>query len=265
MEKGSVWTPWQHALAILGLVIWSIFWMDRIESVTHIPGTTAATFSTVESVIVSTGVTNDDDPKRHTKKGQEKERQNIPLNIRSKELKVSIDQKIHHSADLLPADILTGDAGDAPDPNPQLLQDPHPDLSVFADYPRRTVLATGYTAGRESTGKDVGHPEYGMTYSGVKVRRDHFSTIAADLNVFPLGTILYIPDYGYGVVADTGSKVKGEHIDLYFPTIEEVYRQWGKKTVEVIEIEKGKGQVTEAMMDALNSAVIRPEDADKHP
>ncbi|MDY0324159.1 MAG: hypothetical protein RBR24_09150, partial [Candidatus Carbobacillus sp.] len=47
-------------------------------------------------------------------------------------------------------------------------------------------------------------------------------------------------------------------IDLYFPTVEDVYQQWGKKTVDVIVIEKGKGEVTEAMLDALNSTVVRP-------
>ncbi|MBR2569822.1 MAG: hypothetical protein IKE34_11645, partial [Paenibacillus sp.] len=55
------------------------------------------------------------------------------------------------------------------------------------------VTATGYTAGEESTGKRPGHPAYGITYSGVKVKRGYVSTVAADLAVFPLGSILYIP------------------------------------------------------------------------
>src|SRR5690606_24522080 len=82
-------------------------------------------------------------------------------------------------------------------------------------YEKFEVEATGYTAGPESTGKDIGHPQYGITYSGVKVRRAHVSTIAADPDVFPIGSVLYIPDYGYGVVADTGSAIKGHKIDLY--------------------------------------------------
>src|SRR5699024_8699756 len=69
----------------------------------------------------------------------------------------------------------------------------------FSDYPTSTVVATRYTAGHESTGKTEGHPDYGITYSGVEVKRDLYSTIAADLDTFPIGTILYIPDYGYGV------------------------------------------------------------------
>lgn len=119
-------------------------------------------------------------------------------------------------------------------------------------YPRVEVIATGYYAGIESTGKTPSHPAYGITYSGVKVRRDHVSTIAADPRVFPLGTILYIPGYGYGVVADTGSAIKGHIIDLYFETKEDVYKHWGKKKVQVYIIREGDGRVTEEMMNDLN-------------
>ncbi|MDF2924285.1 MAG: hypothetical protein K0R57_3199 [Paenibacillaceae bacterium] len=114
------------------------------------------------------------------------------------------------------------------------------------------VIATGYTAGQESTGKSPGHPEYGVTYSGVKVRKDDFSTIAADPKVFPLGTIMYVPGYGFGVVADTGGAIKGHKIDLYFATRQQVYEQWGKRKVRVYILRKGDGRVTEAMLNQLN-------------
>ncbi|WP_438431770.1 3D domain-containing protein [Gorillibacterium sp. sgz500922] len=117
------------------------------------------------------------------------------------------------------------------------------------------VVATGYYAGPESTGKSPGHPEYGITYSGVRVRKGLFSTVAADPSVFPLGTILYIPGYGYGVVADTGSAIKGKKLDLYFETKRQVYERWGKKKVKVSVLRRGDGQVTEAMLDRLNGIV----------
>lgn len=126
------------------------------------------------------------------------------------------------------------------------------DAIDFERYPSKKVLATGYTAGVESTGKTKGHPGYGITYSGVQVKRDLYSTIAADLSVFPLGTILYIPDYGYGVVADIGGAIKGNKIDLYFDTVEEVYAEWGKQEVEVYIIEEGEGHITEEELVALN-------------
>lgn len=119
------------------------------------------------------------------------------------------------------------------------------------------VVATGYTAGAESTGKEPGHPEYGITYSGVKVRRDYVSTIAADLSIFPLGSILYIPGYGYGIVSDIGSKIKGKKLDLFFHTTKQVYGQWGKKEVEVKLIKRGNGKVSEQMLDELNAAVFK--------
>ncbi|MEN1969790.1 3D domain-containing protein [Lentibacillus sp. N15] len=119
-------------------------------------------------------------------------------------------------------------------------------------YPTATVLATGYTAGMESTGKSPDHPGYGITYSGVKVQRDLYSTIAADLNVYPVGTIMYIPDYGYGVVADKGAAINGHEIDLYYPTVDDVYNKWGKKEVEVYIVKMGDGTLSEEQFKEWN-------------
>lgn len=136
-----------------------------------------------------------------------------------------------------------------------------PELAA-AGYRRRPepirtmkVTATGYTAGEESTGKKPGHPQYGITFSGVKVRRAEVSTVAADTSVLPIGTLLYIPGYGYGVVADTGSAIKGKHIDLYFDTIRQVYREWGKKTVNIQVMKLGEGHLSQSEFNALNRAV----------
>lgn len=132
----------------------------------------------------------------------------------------------------------------------------HPS-SVAAEEPTSPavqVVATGYTAGVESTGKRPGHPQYGITFSGVKVRRDYVSTIAADPKVFPIGTLLFIPGYGYGVVADTGSAIKGNKIDLYFETIGQVFEEWGKQTIEVEVIRIGNGKLSEAWLEDINRA-----------
>ncbi|WP_405054368.1 3D domain-containing protein [Tepidibacillus marianensis] len=122
----------------------------------------------------------------------------------------------------------------------------------LSKYEKVHVVATGYTAGKESTGKDQSHPQYGITYSGVRVSRGDFSTIAADLKVFPIGTVLYIPGYGYGVVADKGSAIKGNKLDLYFETVKEVYTKWGKKELDVYVIKKGNGNLTEQVMKEYN-------------
>src|SRR5690625_1627116 len=119
-------------------------------------------------------------------------------------------------------------------------------------YPQEKVMATGYTAGFESTGKTPDHPEYGITFSGVEVKRDLYSTIAADLNIYPIGTIMFIPDYGYGVVADKGSAITGNKIDLYYETVDDVYNEWGKKEVDVYIIKRGDGQFTADELVKLN-------------
>lgn len=126
------------------------------------------------------------------------------------------------------------------------------DAIDWTKYPKKTVVATGYTAGYESTGKHPTHPEYGITYSGVKVKRDLFSTVAADLSVFPIGTILFIPGYGYGVVADKGGAIRGNKLDLYYETVHDVYRSWGKKKLDVYIVAKGTGRLTEEQLTTLN-------------
>jgi 3D (Asp-Asp-Asp) domain-containing protein len=122
----------------------------------------------------------------------------------------------------------------------------------FSKYPVTEVIATGYTAGYESTGKHPDDPSYGITYSGVKVKRDLYSTIAADITIFPVGTILFIPEYGYGVVADTGSAIKGNKLDLYYDTVQDVFTNWGKKTVNVYIVKKGDGTLSEELLTSLN-------------
>ena len=69
----------------------------------------------------------------------------------------------------------------------------------------------------------------GQTASGVMARP---GTIAADTQLYPFGTILYIEGYGYGRVEDRGGAIKGKHIDLYFRTHHQAMR-WGKQTKSV--------------------------------
>nr|WP_262495618.1 3D domain-containing protein [Paenibacillus sp. B2(2019)] len=147
----------------------------------------------------------------------------------------------------------SGGTGSSKLPNSVPVAAPAPDQIITS----MKVMATGYTAGYESTGKTSKHPEYGVTYSGVKVRRDKntVSTIAADPKVIPLGSILYIPGYGYGIVADTGSAIKGRKIDLYFATTKQVYKEWGKKSVVVQLIKRGNGTCTEVMLKKLTQAI----------
>ncbi|WP_332695724.1 3D domain-containing protein [Halalkalibacter lacteus] len=126
------------------------------------------------------------------------------------------------------------------------------DAVDWSQYPSQKVIATGYTAGYESTGKNPDHPGYGITFSGVQVKRDLYSTIAADPSVYPIGSILFIPGYGYGVVADTGSAIQGKKIDLYYETVTDVFDDWGKQEVEVYLVKSGNGSLSEEDLMKLN-------------
>ena len=56
--------------------------------------------------------------------------------------------------------------------------------------------------------------------------------VAVDPSVIPLGTRMTVPGYGEGVAADTGGAVKGNIIDLWFPTREQALA-WGVRTVTI--------------------------------
>ena len=87
------------------------------------------------------------------------------------------------------------------------------------------VIVTGYC----SCPKCCGAGANGLTATGTKAQ---LGTIAADPSVFPYGTQLDVPGYGEGVVEDTGSRVKGYRIDVWFPTHAEA-KAWGSKEMFV--------------------------------
>ena len=78
--------------------------------------------------------------------------------------------------------------------------------------------------------------EDGATASGKMARRGR---VAADWDFFPPGTRIYVPGYGEAVVADRGSDVQGNQIDLFMDSYDEA-RRWGVRNIEVYVIEMGK-------------------------
>jgi len=74
--------------------------------------------------------------------------------------------------------------------------------------------------------------QIGITSDGTKAKH---GTIAADISIYPYGTKMKVPGYGWGVVHDTGSAIKGNRIDLFFSTHEEALK-WGRKTIIVTVI-----------------------------
>ena len=98
-----------------------------------------------------------------------------------------------------------------------------------------TMNATAYDLSFESTGKRPGDRWYGITASGTQARP---GAVAVDPRVIPLGTRLYVQsldgssDYGFAVAEDTGGAIKGNKIDLFFESAEQV-RQFGRRRVKV--------------------------------
>jgi 3D (Asp-Asp-Asp) domain-containing protein len=56
--------------------------------------------------------------------------------------------------------------------------------------------------------------------------------VAVDPSVIPLGTRLYVEGYGEAIASDTGGAIKGNIIDVHFPTNDQCI-QWGRRTVQV--------------------------------
>ena len=57
------------------------------------------------------------------------------------------------------------------------------------------------------------------TATGINLRANpNVKVIAVDPRVIPLGTKVYVEGYGYAVAADTGGAIKGNKIDVFFPS-----------------------------------------------
>ena len=89
------------------------------------------------------------------------------------------------------------------------------------------VEVTAYDLSVQSCGKSLGHPEYGVTASGISLAGHTLESaraIAVDPNVIPLGSKVKIQfnevsmqQYnGVYTAVDTGGAIKGNRIDLFF-------------------------------------------------
>lgn len=114
---------------------------------------------------------------------------------------------------------------------PQAARAEEPLVPAFEGVGGRSVKATAYTAGPESTGKRPGHPQYGITFSGTKAEEGR--TIAVDPKRIPLGSLVFVEELQeYRVAEDTGGAVQGSHIDLYMEDLSRAVR-WGIRRVRI--------------------------------
>jgi 3D (Asp-Asp-Asp) domain-containing protein len=95
----------------------------------------------------------------------------------------------------------------------------------------RTMKTTAYSPDEKSCGIWAD----GITASGKSVWMNGGRLVAADRKI-PYGTILTIPGYNYGKpvqVWDRGGKIKGNRLDLLYPT-HEIAMQWGVQDLPVV-------------------------------
>lgn len=85
----------------------------------------------------------------------------------------------------------------------------------YTEKRRMTATAYTHTGNRTATGTT---PRVGA--------------VAVDPRVIPLGTRLYIEGYGFARAEDTGGAIKGDKIDLFFNTLDEVKR-FGRRSATV--------------------------------
>lgn len=66
-----------------------------------------------------------------------------------------------------------------------------------------------------------------FTFNGIDLRQNP-QVIAVDPSVIPIGSIVNVEGYGTAIAADTGGAIKGNIIDVHFPTVEQC-TAWGRK------------------------------------
>ena len=86
--------------------------------------------------------------------------------------------------------------------------------------------------------KCCGPHAHGTTASGRRVTHNDGKFVAADSKL-PFGTELIIPGYADGQaveVLDRGGAIKGNRLDVFFPTHKEALK-WGRRKIEVTVFE----------------------------
>lgn len=94
------------------------------------------------------------------------------------------------------------------------------------------MTVTAYSPDERSCGQWAD----GYTASGKSVLTNGMKLVAADTRLLPFGSIVSVPGYNNGKpvpVLDRGGKIKGQRLDVLFPT-HEIALEWGVQELEVM-------------------------------
>lgn len=98
-----------------------------------------------------------------------------------------------------------------------------------------TPTTSGRTMQMESTGYSCAESvNTFFTAMGIDLRQNP-QIVAVDPSVIPLGSMVEVSGYGIAIAGDTGGAIKGNIIDVHFPTVEQCI-QWGRRSVTVTVI-----------------------------
>lgn len=98
-----------------------------------------------------------------------------------------------------------------------------------------TPTTSGRTMQMESTGYSCAESvNTFFTAMGIDLRQNP-QVVAVDPSVIPLGSMVEVSGYGIAIAGDTGGAIKGNIIDVHFPTVEQCI-QWGRRSVTVTVI-----------------------------
>lgn len=97
-------------------------------------------------------------------------------------------------------------------------------------FSRSRVMVVESTAYTPHDGSQTGRTATG--------RPAKYGVIAVDPRIIPLHSLVFVEGYGFAIAADTGGAIKGNRIDVCFPSLSQA-NQWGRKKV-VIHVFKEK-------------------------
>lgn len=103
-----------------------------------------------------------------------------------------------------------------------------------------TMRVTAYSPDERSCGSSADN----ITASGYSVWTNGGRLVAADTSILPLGSMVSIPGYDAGAVVpvlDRGSAIKGNRLDVLFPTHEQAKR-WGVRDLKITIYEYADGE-----------------------
>ncbi|SFJ88929.1 MULTISPECIES: 3D domain-containing protein [unclassified Bacillus (in: firmicutes)] len=95
------------------------------------------------------------------------------------------------------------------------------------------VEATAYTNDPSENGKQPGEHVYSAWGHYDLTANPNMKLIAVDPRVIPLGSRVWVQNYGEAIAADTGGAIKGYRIDVFVPD-KGASSSWGRRQVRVI-------------------------------